>query len=206
MTKANGQTPVRAGATSTERGRASRAALLSAAAELIPEVGWNAVTTRLVAARAGVRPGLVHYHFDSLEALLRTAVDTAVSGALDGPVAAMTAAPDPVEGLLAALRAMDAYQGDDPDSVLFAEAYLAATRDPVLRASMSRLMAEVRTGIEKRLRTHRVPQPEAVAELLCAFLDGLVLHRALGPVPGPEAYAEPLRRLLAASGDGEATR
>ncbi|MEV2276986.1 TetR/AcrR family transcriptional regulator [Nocardiopsis sp. NPDC049922] len=206
MTKANDQTSGAPPVTSAERGRTSRAKLLAAAVELIPEVGWNAVTTRLVAARAEVRPGLVHYHFDSLEALLRAAVDSALTGVLDGPLSAMTATADPVEGLTAALRAMDAYSGDDPASVLFAEAYLAATRDPELRTTMSRILLDVRSAITAWLTGHGTPQPEAVAELLCAFLDGIVLHRALIPVPAPEAYAEPLRRLLAASRDEEDAR
>jgi len=43
---------------------------MDAAAELIAERGWGAVTTRMVAERAGLRPGLVHYHFDSVTDLL----------------------------------------------------------------------------------------------------------------------------------------
>ena len=195
MTKATDQD--RASVTSTERGRSSRAKLLAAAVELIPEVGWNAVTTRLVASRAQVRSGLVHYHFDSLPALLRAAVATVLEDVLSGPLAALTAAPDPAEGVVAALREMDEYQGDDPASVLVTEAYLAATRDPELHAVMARIVIETRDAIAAWLREHGTPQPEAAAELVCAFFDGVVLHRALGPVPPAEAYLEPLRRLLA---------
>jgi DNA-binding transcriptional regulator YbjK len=196
MTKAIDQEG--AGVTSAERGRSSRAKLLAAAVELIPEVGWNAVTTRLVASRAGVRPGLVHYHFDSLPALLRAAVVTVLDDVLGGPLAAMTTAPDPAEGVMAALREMDGFQGDDPVSVLVTEAYLAATRDPELHAVMSRIVVDTRAAIAAWLRNHGTPQAEAAAELVCAFFDGVVLHRALGPVPPAEAYLEPLRRLLAA--------
>jgi AcrR family transcriptional regulator len=38
-------------------------ALLQAAAELIAEVGWGRVSSRMVAERAGVNNALVHYHF-----------------------------------------------------------------------------------------------------------------------------------------------
>ncbi|RKS08977.1 TetR family transcriptional regulator [Nocardiopsis sp. Huas11] len=194
MTKATDQTPV----TSVERGRSSRARLLAAAVELIPEVGWNAVTTRLVATRAGVRSGLVHYHFDSLPALLRSAAATVLEELLGGPLATMTSAPDPAEGVVGALRALDEFQGDDPASVLVTEAYLAATRDPELHAVMARIVTGTRDAVTAWLREHGTPDPEAASELVCAFLDGVVLHRALGPVPPADAYLEPLRRMLAA--------
>ena len=48
------------GQTNIERGRDVRAHLLAAARELIGEVGWTGVSTRVVAERAGVRPGMVH--------------------------------------------------------------------------------------------------------------------------------------------------
>src|SRR5699024_7176503 len=82
-----------------------------------------------------------------------------------------------------------------PTSVLLAEAYLAAIRDPVLHETVSQLLARTRTSITDWLERLGTPQPEAVAEILCAFFDGSVLHRALMPVPGPESYLEPLRRL-----------
>src|ERR1051326_5869033 len=65
-----------------QRGREVRQRLLNAAAELIPELGWNAVSTRILAQRAGLPPGLVHYHFESLQALLRPASITSTREAL----------------------------------------------------------------------------------------------------------------------------
>ena len=53
-----------------ERGRATRQRLLKAAVALVGEVGWNGVTTRLVAKRADVSPGVVHYHYASVTDLL----------------------------------------------------------------------------------------------------------------------------------------
>lgn len=47
------------------RGREVPQRLLAAAAELIPERGWTAVSTRVLAERAGVTPSVVHYHFSS---------------------------------------------------------------------------------------------------------------------------------------------
>ena len=57
------------------RGRASaEEKLVTAAAELIAEVGPRAATVRAVSARAGVNHGLVHHYFGSKDALLRAAM------------------------------------------------------------------------------------------------------------------------------------
>lgn len=70
--------------TAADRGGEVRLQLLSAAAELIAELGWTAVSTRILAERAGVTPGLVHYHFPSLQALLRDAALGMISDLLSG--------------------------------------------------------------------------------------------------------------------------
>ena len=200
MTKAIDQAGGERSRTSVERGRVSRAKLLAAATELIPRVGWNAVTTRSLAAHAGVRPGLVHYHFDSSADLLRTAATEVFTEALEVPLEAMIATEDPTEGALAALHIMNGHGGKGrPASVLLAEACLAAIRDPVLHETVSQLLERTRTSIADWLARLGTPQPEAVAEILCAFFDGPVLHRALMPVPGPESCLEPLHRLTSDS-------
>jgi len=48
---------------------ASRAALLDAAQALMAEHGYAAVTSRKVAARAGLKPQLVHYYFRTMDDL-----------------------------------------------------------------------------------------------------------------------------------------
>jgi AcrR family transcriptional regulator len=58
--------------------------LLAAAAELIAEKGWGAVSTRVLADRAGVGSGVVHYHFDSTQAVLVQASVGALRTALAG--------------------------------------------------------------------------------------------------------------------------
>jgi AcrR family transcriptional regulator len=48
----------------------TRAGLLDAAARLLAEEGYGAVTSRRVAARAGVNPALVNYYFGTMDDLL----------------------------------------------------------------------------------------------------------------------------------------
>jgi AcrR family transcriptional regulator len=51
------------------RDSGARRALLEATAQLMIEEGYAAATSRRVAARAGVKPALVHYYFPSMDDL-----------------------------------------------------------------------------------------------------------------------------------------
>lgn len=94
---------------SLPRGQAVRARLLTAAAELISEIGWTAVSTRVLAERAGVGPGLVHYHFDSLQALLRQAVMTQMHQVLGEATAQLANAEDIAAAMQAMTAGLDEY-------------------------------------------------------------------------------------------------
>lgn len=62
------------------RESATRTALIQATAQVMLEEGYAAATSRRVAARAGVKPALVHYHFPSMDdlflAVLRQGAET----------------------------------------------------------------------------------------------------------------------------------
>lgn len=57
-------------AKSTDPSQNSKALLLAAAKAVMEESGYAAVTSRRVAAKAGLKPQLVHYYFDSMDDLL----------------------------------------------------------------------------------------------------------------------------------------
>src|SRR5215210_3714668 len=67
--------PIRA-----RRAQETRAALMTAAAELFTTKGWAASGMRDVAAAAGVATETVYSHFASKRALLQAVVDVAVVG------------------------------------------------------------------------------------------------------------------------------
>lgn len=181
---------------SVVRGRTVRVRLLEAAAELIGEIGWNAVSTRILAERAGVGPGLVHYHFDSLQALLRTAALVKMRHLLDGVSAAATEEDDLADGLEAMLSQLDEYTGIDSSSLLVIEAYLAATRDPQLRTQMAELVLDWRATMSDALTRIGHPNPDAAAILALAVLDGLFLQKALDRDLSHTEVAPLLRQLL----------
>src|SRR5262249_23911262 len=167
--------------TAAERGREVRQRLLAAAVELIPELGWTAVSTRILAQRAGLAPGLVHYHFESLQALLREASLASMREALQAITSVFEQAHTPEAALDMLVGAMDAYTGTDRASLLFVEAYLASLRDPRLGQDLALLLVDFRRRFGEGLATHGYEDPAATAAVLSAALDGVVLHRAMGP-------------------------
>ena len=179
---------------SADRGRRTREQLLDAAAQLVGEVGWGAVTTRLVAERAGVNAALVHYHFSSVPELLSTAALRFASTMLAESAEALSG--DPADGIERMLAELSRYTGTDPESLLLAEALLAAHRLPDLRAGLSALVADFRGRVAEWLRGSGVAEADAVALLLGAAIDGLVLHRALDESVDFRVVAGPFRRLV----------
>ncbi|WP_431780465.1 TetR/AcrR family transcriptional regulator [Streptomyces chumphonensis] len=181
---------------SARRGREVRERLQAAAAELIAERGWSAVSTRLLADRAGVGPGLVHYHFPSLQALLSEAALGTVRALADELGALLDRADGLDEGLTGLLAALDHYDGRDPTSLLFSEVYLAAARDPELGAALAEVLAATRRRIARWLAAHDAPTPEDTAAVLTAALDGVMLHRPLDAQLTSVRVAPVLRRAL----------
>ena len=177
------------------RAAVAREKLVRAAASLIPELGWGSVSTRTLAERAGVPAGLVHYHFASVTDVLSEAAVAAVRDLLDAVLAELADLAPPA-GVDRLFRALDPLSGTDPASLLVAEAYLAATRDERLRADLHGQLHRFRSGVAGWLAGHGVAEPDAVAALLAAALDGVVLHRALGPGPGADALVPVAQRLL----------
>jgi AcrR family transcriptional regulator len=179
-----------------ERGLEVRQRLLAAAAELIPERGWTAVSTRTLAERAGVSPSVVHYHFLSLPALLRESVVSLMRRVLAELDTFLDTASTPSDAVDAMLASVDQYTGADPLSLLFIEAYLAATRDEQLREQLAAVVGSFRQRFGRWLGERGVTAPDDTAVVLTAAIDGLVLHRGLLPGPGAGSLAAVLRRLV----------
>jgi AcrR family transcriptional regulator len=122
-----------------------RERLLDAAVRLIAREGIDNVRIARIAAEAGVSAGLVHYHFDSRDALLEEAIEHSYERAGDMRLAALD------EGRASAaqrLRAMidQCLPSDRPlreDWVLWVELWLRGARDPALRPVAARLYARL---------------------------------------------------------------
>lgn len=191
MPKANDQAkPAR------DRGAAVRRRIEAAAVELVAERGWGGVSTRQLAERAGITPGLVHYHYRSLDDALRTAV-LAVARTEVSEVARVVAEADDVEQALDLVwSAMDRHPTDAAESVTMIEAMLSALRDDELREGLAVVLHDFRRTVAERLRQGGFVDPEGTAAVLAAVLDGVLLHRMLSDDLGADAVRPVVSRML----------
>ena len=190
---------------SDQRGDRTRQLILQSAADLVIEKGWQQVTSRQVASHAGVNQALVHYHFGSMEALLRQAVISRLEQEMAEPIAKMLASASPGEGLRHMSDWLRALDPGGPMASLSAEVLAAATRDEEIRAWLAGLLIELRQQMAESIaagqRAGRVRadiSPEAVAMLSAALVDGLGFHALIDPQLQLAGVAETLDALLAA--------
>ena len=191
-------------------GQATKRRLLDAAAALIAEVGWGRVTTRAVAERAGLPHGAVSYHFPGKQALLSEAALELVERSF--PLEQLRAADDLAE----VVSQMRAWAGgpvvDQMGRAVLMEAVREAGRDPLVRtrvtgllATYRRVLAELVVAAQQRGEAPAGVDPGALATLLAAAGDGLLLHAVLDPgtdlAGGVEALAALLRPAGRTSGE-----
>jgi AcrR family transcriptional regulator len=185
------------------RGQRTRDALCRAAVELVSELGWGNVSTRLVAERAGVPAGTVHYHFPSLTDLLIDATTPMLWRMVDEAAAALDAAGDVSAGLDWFAAAVAQYAADPAGLRLPSEVFLAATRHERLGEQIAAMLARFRASVAGWLvRCGHGEDATAAATVLAATLDGLALHRAVDPAVDPQALTGVLRRIVTPSPEG----
>jgi len=172
--------------TSAEAGTSQR--LAAAAVELIAEQGWAAVTTRKVASRAGVNPGLVHYHYGSVATLRREAALAAMLAVFEPALAGLTSESDVDRALARAVAAIGEIDPHQPETIVSLEAMLQSQRDPELRDRLLSMLHEFRAALEERIagavdagRVRPDLDPHGAVLLVAAAMDGLGLHRAIDP-------------------------
>lgn len=163
--------------TARPRGERRRRELVQAGVELLGEVGWSGLTSRAIAQRAGAPPGLVHYHFGGLPQLKRAVVAAVMTDAVEPVLEVLTASPSWSEGVAVVIEAS---QDLTPaEARVTAELMSASLHDPEVAALMRGAQAELRGRLSRWLAGLGVEEPEGMAVLTSAMLDGLVLHRLI---------------------------
>lgn len=180
----------------------TRRRLLRAAAQLIAEAGWGRVTTRAVAARAGLPHGAVSYHFHGKQELLTEAALHVFEQAFPiEQLRALKQLPD----LVALFEPFLGEQTEEQQLIsrVGTEAMLEAERNPILRTRLAGLLNDFRRAVTDLARVGQergtVPadiSPDALATLLGAVADGLFLHARLDPALDAAGALDALRTLL----------
>lgn len=180
----------------TPKGERRRYALVSAAADLLCEGGFDAVRHRAVARRAGLPLASTTYYFSSLDDLISKAVEhvgTRESEQLNSRVASLSRRKRGAESTADVL--VDLLVGDGPGTLVSEqlisryERYIACARQPGLR-DVQRLIMKQRTDavIEVVERSGRAVHSELLTALVCA-VDGAVVASLVGVGEGPRASA-----------------
>lgn len=212
MTSAHLEPAVPAATRGPSRGRGPgrragrrKIAVLEAACRVIAERGADATRFADVAAESGVPVSTLQYYFGSREDLLVAAFRHASSTEIAELEAEVAGISDPWEQLERILvRSLTGYEPETPDAGrLWIESWHFGIRDPEMRADIlrdydawRRLVADaVRRGVEQG-RFGSV-QPEKVAVLAIALVDGMGIPLALGDpeITGPGAVRDVLAAL-----------
>jgi AcrR family transcriptional regulator len=133
----------------TEARQQATAALMDAAEDLLYEVGYAGVTTRAVAEAAGVKHGLVHYYFGSMEELLTQTLERFVdrlAEALEGLY------DDPGLSFAEKWRLGAQFWVDEPTSrfpKILMELLAVGWNIPTLRTRLTNVHARFRSIFEK---------------------------------------------------------
>jgi AcrR family transcriptional regulator len=167
--------------------RAQEEAFLDAAERLLVELGYPGVTTRRVAAEAGLNHGLVHYYFGSVENLLVRALER-FTERLIARQRAMYEDPEVpfVDKWRTAMRYLDA---DREYQKVWCELQALAWNRPELRPRVARVHEEWRMVLAEAFAEPRerygVPLPlEALVTLVVTFNEGIILERLSGTEAG----------------------
>nr|WP_083667176.1 MULTISPECIES: TetR family transcriptional regulator [unclassified Mycobacterium] len=166
----------------TPKGERRRYALVSAAAELLAEGGFEAVRHRAVAQRAGLPLASTTYYFSSLDDLIARAVEhigmieVAQLRARVNGLSRRRRGPETTAEMLVELLVEDVSSPGLADQLISRyERLLACTRLPALRETMRRNLRQRAEAVAEALeRSGRSVHIELVRTLLCA-VDGSVV-------------------------------
>jgi AcrR family transcriptional regulator len=177
----------------------ARERILAAAVERIAGDGIDEVRIARIAMDAGVSTSLVHYHFETREALLEQALDYSFELAGDVRIGEQEGdVPDHTRRLAAMVDQCLPHPGPlERDWILWVELWLRAVRHPELRPTAARLYARMRRWFADAIAAGAQAgefdagaDPEQVADRVLAVCDGFGVRALLGEMPIERARAE----------------
>ncbi len=163
---------------------ATRALILVAAENLIRDEGYGAVSSRRVAAMAGLKPSLVHYYFPTTDDLL-LAVHRRGAEVSDAMLEKALKSDDPLRGLWE-------FFADTSRTTLILEFMALANHRESIRVEMvrhSELMRERQAAVIARLLGKKLARPDGcppagLTLVLAGIGRALVMEGGLGVTMG----------------------
>jgi AcrR family transcriptional regulator len=177
----------------------ARERILAAAVERIASDGIDDVRIARIAMDAGVSTSLVHYHFETREALLEQALDYSYERAGDVRIGEEEGdAPDHTHKLAAMIDQCLPYPGQlERDWILWVELWLRAVRHPELRPTAGDLYERMRTWFADAIAAGAragefdlAADPDRIADRILALCDGFGVRSLLGDLEIERARAE----------------
>lgn len=176
----------------TPKGERRRHALVSAAAQLLSEGGFEAVRHRSVARRAGLPLASTTYYFSSLDELLAKAVEYIGVGEAAALHSRVQALPRRRRSTGATANLLlDLLAGESTSEQLISryERYIACARHPALRGLERRLLQQrVDAVVEAVGRSGRLVRVDMITALVCA-VDGAVVSALVADGTAPRETA-----------------
>jgi len=172
----------------TSRRETATTALLDAAERLLIEVGYAELTTRRVAAEAGVNHGLVHYYFGSMEELLLQVLERFTDRLIERQTAMYEADVPFLEKWRTAMRWLEEDVEDGYPKVWW-ELQAMAWNHPEMRERLVRVdgvwRGLLRTYFAGALDEYGIDFPlEATVSLVIAFNKGVQIEQLSGITAG----------------------
>jgi len=173
-------------ATPTVARARAETALLDAAERLLVERGHAGLTTRGLAAEAGVNHGLVHYYFGSLENLLARVLERFTDAMIDRQQAMYSADVPFLEKWRSAMRYLES---DREYQKVWLELQALAWTRPELRERVAAVNAAWRSVLTEAFaephRRYGIEMPlAALVSLVITFNEGMILERLSGVTTG----------------------
>jgi DNA-binding transcriptional regulator YbjK len=181
---------------STPKGERRRQALVSAAAELLSEGGFDAIRHRAVAERAGMPLAATTYYFSSLEDLITAAVEKEGRAELTAGRQRLEALAEQhrsidlvVELVLDMLLGAESRSGGAESVLLRYERLVGSPRRPYLAPLMRELGEELQQLLSEILSRSGMPVDRDRLQELIALVDGAVVNALVESDPDPRRAA-----------------
>lgn len=188
----------------TFTGAARRAQIVAAAIDTIAEVGYGQASLVRIAERIGISKGVIVYHFDSKEDLVKEVVSEVLARARDYMVPRLNAAPGGREKLRAYIDSNLGFMGQYRNHMIAIAEIARSARDQAgnrafdasqLEAGTAGL-AQLLAGFQASGEFRRDFDPRVMAEAIRAAIDAVPRRMAASPGLDVDLYRRELAGLF----------